>query len=84
MELNQEQKELLQELVVSDSWPALVAVCEIFLNKTAEQILKTTYTTDRELSLAKAKYDGAVSLFVSLKGLKESIKEKRSSYQKRA
>ncbi len=79
MDLNLEQRELLQELSTSEAWPALIKFCDVIISQMGEQVLKLNVEDQSKLVLAKARYEGARQLAVAINSMKENFREKRPS-----
>lgn len=79
--LTEDQKDLLREIVLTETWPAIVRQCELIVEKMAERVLALRADSS-ELALEKARYEGALSLAKSLENLKQDLKEKSHGRQR--
>lgn len=61
-----DQKEDLTEIMASESWKSIMVLIDELIARQGESILTTSVKDERALIVAKAEYDGARKLRVSM------------------
>jgi hypothetical protein len=74
MKLTEDQKEALQDLVRSETWPAVLAYCEIVLKNVERSVLECDVNKPRTLLIKRASLDGARQIVSALHQAKANLK----------
>ena len=78
LKLNSDEQDLLESLVLSDSWPVVLKLLDSLIEDQARTVLNYVLEDKPEgLILAKAKYDGACKLARSVQQLKKVYLKKQ-------
>lgn len=79
--LSLEEKELLAELTVSDTWQALIKLLDLVVERHEHAVLNQDLSQKdgaKELIRLKSRLDGARALAVAIKGYKDATKTERT------
>lgn len=81
MKLSLEQREALADM--EKDWEAVMALGEIAVSALRARVLGADLSKgDREIALAKSRYEGAVDVLRILANVKEYVKEPKSGSRK--
>ena len=72
MDLTQDEKEVVAEIMVSEQWKVVIKLCGILANRQGEALLSSPATPDA-LMAAKHQYDGAMKLIKALDAAKRQL-----------
>lgn len=72
MELTQDEKETVTELMVSEQWKVVIKLCGLLAARQGEALLSSPASPDALLA-AKHQYDGAMKLIKSLDAAKRQL-----------
>lgn len=86
MKLTEDQKEALRNLMVSEDWPIVLGMIDQLALRFAQSLQTVSIDrSDRELLIARAKYDGAQALADAIKRMKqELVKDGRREEKEKA
>jgi hypothetical protein len=72
--LNEDDKDQLKELMLSESWKSVKKLCEVLVDKQASVVLTCSV---EELTSARARYDGALLLYAGLDAAKRQLTKEK-------